>query len=377
MQQGAEHLVDDRLEPAVGEVAAVREVRRVGVFGVDPVEEWPERVVTDDEVGALLDRDVDVRGVAHAAVDVVDAVDARGLVEDRQRARGLHRLRDRELAVLVGPEDHALGGVEIARGHVEALAGLARERSEIVGNLDALEAAAQPPLEAPVVEEAARDVVGDRGQFALGRDVLDDPHREHLEARVVGPAHELAQRTRDRGRKARHAAREVDRDARQVGREVVGEARGARHELAQVRVVEIERPQLIEPRAGAVEHPDHLVRADPRGQRRAEDRAGREADVEIEVGDLAIDQEVVECLEPAHLEGAARNCPAREHESHSRIRHGALSVALADQSQTHRASLLALLTTSRLRRSHRPNPPGTVATVLVHCFGGTVPAALR
>ena len=192
-----------------------------------------------------------------------------------------------------------------------------------------------------VVEQAARDVIGDRGNLALGRDVLDDPHREHLEARVVGLAQELAQRRRDRGRQPRHAAREVDRDARQVGGEVVGEARRAGDELAQVRVVEIERTELIEPRAGAVEHPDHLVGTDPGGERRAEDRARREADVEIEVGDLAVDQEVVERLEAAHLERPAGDRAAGEHERHGRIGYRARAIALADESQSHRASLLA------------------------------------
>ena len=79
VQQGPEDLVQHHLEAAVRQVAAVREVGRGAVaLGVDAVEEGSEGVVADDQVRTLLDRDVDAGGGAHAAVHVVDAVDARG-----------------------------------------------------------------------------------------------------------------------------------------------------------------------------------------------------------------------------------------------------------------------------------------------------------
>ena len=89
----------------------------------DAVGERPERVVADDQVGAVLDGDVDVGGAPHAAVDVVDALDARRLVEARQRRRRLHRFRDRHRGVLVVAEDDALGGVEVHRADVELALG--------------------------------------------------------------------------------------------------------------------------------------------------------------------------------------------------------------------------------------------------------------
>ena len=84
------------------------------------------------EIRPLLDRDVEVGGVPHAAVDVVDPVDARRLVEDRERRRRLHGLRDRDFGVLVGAEDRPLGRVEVAGGDIELAAALPLEGPEVV-----------------------------------------------------------------------------------------------------------------------------------------------------------------------------------------------------------------------------------------------------
>jgi hypothetical protein len=52
-------------------------------------------------------------------------------------------------------------------------------------------------------------------------------------------------------------------------------------------------------------------------------------------GDLAIDEEVVEGLQAAHLEGAARDGAAGEHQRDLRVAQGMSGIALSDQRQAH------------------------------------------
>src|SRR5207244_1380176 len=73
-----QRLALDRVLVPLGNVAARHAVR-----------ERAERVVADDEVGTVLDGRVEVRGPTHAPVDVVDALDAGGLVEPGERGRRL------------------------------------------------------------------------------------------------------------------------------------------------------------------------------------------------------------------------------------------------------------------------------------------------
>ena len=185
VEQRPQHLVHHDLEPAVGQVASIGEVLRSGLVRiVGLIVEGTERVVTDDQVGALLDRHVDVRRVAHPAVHVIDAVDAGRTEEAGQRRGRLHRLGDRDLGILVRPEDHAFGSVEVARAQEELPAPLPVEGAEVVRHADLLEPAPHPAFEGLVVEDAGRNVVRERRKIALGRRVLDDPHREGLEGRV-------------------------------------------------------------------------------------------------------------------------------------------------------------------------------------------------
>ena len=61
-----------------------------------------DRVDADDEVGTVLDGQVDVGGLLDAAVHVVPSVDAHRPVEAGQGGRGLHRPGDRDVAVALG-----------------------------------------------------------------------------------------------------------------------------------------------------------------------------------------------------------------------------------------------------------------------------------
>ena len=166
----------------------------------------PKRVVTDHQVGAFLDCYVDVGGVAYATVDVVDAVDARGLVDDRQRGRGLHRLGDAQLRILVGAEDDALGRVELTSGDVELVVAMVGELTKVVGHLDALEVVPEPALERRVVEQAARDGVGERGERTPRRDLVAQAQRHALDVHVVGRAQQLAERVVEGARQARQTS---------------------------------------------------------------------------------------------------------------------------------------------------------------------------
>ena len=90
-----------------------------------------------------------------------------------------------------------------------------------------------------------------------------------------------------------------------------------------------------------LEHLDHLVGGDAAGEGYRQHRARREPDVEIEIGDLPVDEEVVEGLETTDLEGSARNGSARKDQRHLRLPPGAGTVTLANQCQSHGIPLSA------------------------------------
>ena len=86
MEERAEHLVQDGEQAARGQRHAVEGVVAVaGETRNHAVVDRAERVVAEHELRAVLDRHVDVGGASHAAVDVVDAANARGLVEAGQQ----------------------------------------------------------------------------------------------------------------------------------------------------------------------------------------------------------------------------------------------------------------------------------------------------
>ena len=111
-----------------------------------------DRVDADHEVGPALDREVDVRGLAHAAVDVVAPLDAHGAVEPRQGGGGLDRLRDGHVAAAAPAEGHGLAAVEVDRHHVE----LARQVGEAVALQARAEHALQVLLDPRGLQQARR-----------------------------------------------------------------------------------------------------------------------------------------------------------------------------------------------------------------------------
>ena len=148
MEKRAEDLIQHGEQAARGERRTVERVLAVLPRARDhTIVDRAERVVAEHELRAVLDRHVDVGGASHAAVDVVDAANARGLVEAGQRGRGLHRFGDRRRAVLVVSEHDPLGGVEVHRHDEQFLAPHAVEDLEIVRQLVPLDVLAQIDLE--------------------------------------------------------------------------------------------------------------------------------------------------------------------------------------------------------------------------------------
>src|SRR5262249_12247738 len=112
--------------------------------------------------------------------------------------------------------------------------------------------------------------------------------------------------------------------------------------------VEVERGQLGEVLRHPLQRAQHLGRRDAPGERRSQEGAGGEADIDVEVGRLAIDQEVVEGLEAAQLLGSARDRPAREHEGDARIALPRCQVTLVDDREAH-----GTLTPTEALQGHR------------------------
>src|SRR5207253_3509253 len=71
------------------------------------------------------------------------------------------------------------------------------------------------------------------------------------------------------------------------------------------------------------------------GQRGRQERAGREADVDVAVVGLAVAEEVVERLQATELVGAAGDRPARQHQRHARVLFPRCEVALVDDGEAH------------------------------------------
>ena len=73
----------------------------------------------------------------------------------------------------------------------------------------------------------------------------------------------------------------------------------------------------------------------PGRQRGRQERARREPDVGVELGDLPLDQELVEGLQPADLEGAASDGASRQHERDLGVLRRPGARAPLDQRQPH------------------------------------------
>ena len=270
-----EGLVADRREPHVGDAAgagagdgrdALPEVVRVG----------HQRVDDDDELGAVLDRDIDIGGRADAAVDELAAVDLDRRVDHRQRARGGHRGRDRDVGPIALAEHHSLGGIEVGRGQVQ----LGIDQPEVVASIGVREHLGDVILEPTPGVDAGRQSAGQAGGHVDGR--------------------QLAQVADQFPRHSGYPQREGERLANEAA--VVGFQQGAERDVAQ------RRRQL------AVQHPHHLLGGDPVRHHAGHERPRAGSHVDVELVDGAVDRQQVERSQGADLVDAAGEAPAAEDE---------------------------------------------------------------
>src|SRR5204862_1685946 len=112
---------------------------------------------------------------------------------------------------------------------------------------------------------------------------------------------------------------EVVDGVRDVGDQVDYELERLAGKLAQVRVVKRERREVGEVLRAAVERAQHLGRGNAPGERCREEGAGRKPDVDIEVGRLAVDEDIIERLQAAQLVGAAGDRTDSQHERDARV----------------------------------------------------------
>ena len=248
VKERAQHLVEDDEHALVGQRLAVDHVLVAlgDVAAGHPVRERAKRVVTDDEVGAVLDGGVEVRRPAHAPVDVVDAFDARRLVEARQRRRRLDRFGNGERGVLVVAEHDPLGRIEVHGDDVELDAAQPAQHPEVVRESAPLDVLAEVALERRVVEETRGKVREREGELARGADGVDE--RLHAldqvrERRLAATLLErLPQLTNQVGCPRDEAVEETGNVRGEVDHELEGLAR----ELGDVQPVELERRELTE-----------------------------------------------------------------------------------------------------------------------------------
>ena len=254
----------------------------VGICLREVVDERDERVDHDDELRARLDRDVDVGGRDHAAVDQLAVLDDRGLVDHRQRGRGAHGGGDRDVVPALGAEHDPLARVEVGGGEVE----LVLQQAEVVGAVGVGEHGADVLLDPRAGVEAGRQRVGERDREVDGR--------ERAEAAAE---------------RARHAE-QVQRQLERLGG-VLAVVRPQQH--VEVEVAE-RRRHLV------VDDPHHLLGRDPVGRQRGDQRAGAGADVDVELVDAAVDRQQVERAQRADLIDAAGEAAAAQHQRGAGLR---------------------------------------------------------
>jgi hypothetical protein len=118
------------------------------------VDVWDERIHADHELGAVPDRDIDVRRGAKGSVDICAVADVPRRVEKRDGGGRRGGLRDRRSRSLVRTEDDPLRGVQIRSRDEElvprlrevvAAAGGAKERAmPVFGSVGGVEGRREP-----------------------------------------------------------------------------------------------------------------------------------------------------------------------------------------------------------------------------------------
>src|SRR5262249_10909908 len=178
------------------------------------------------------------------------------------------------------------------------------------------------------VGEGEREVRGGADRVDQGLGTLDQvPERRPVAGareRLLQAAHEL-----------RRLDQELVNQVREVGEEVDQELERLGDELPQVEAVELERREVGEVLRGRLQGAEHLGRRDAAGEGRGQERAGGETDVDVEVGGLAVDEEVVERLQTAELVGAAGDRPTGEDKSDARVLPPRREIALVNDGEAH------------------------------------------
>ncbi len=224
------------------------------------------------------------------------------------------------------------------------------EDLEVVRHLVALDVLSQVGLERRVVEHAGRQVVERERELAGADHRASDRREQAREIGERGPADVVGQRISEVFGELRRRSDEVEDRARHEHRQVEEVANRLAEELAEVRIVEIARSEHRELVRSTFEAADHLGRRDARGNRCREEGARGQADVDVEIGSLSIDEQVVEGLQATDLERAAGYGAAREHERDLGVRLADREVALLDDRDSHRRSSAAKPPTAPHRR---------------------------
>ena len=204
------------------------------------------------------------------------------LVDHRQRRRGAHRGRDRDVVPRLGAEDDPLARVEVGGRQVE----LALEQPEVVG---------------------AVRVGEDRAHVVLDA-------RPRVDARSAGPRR--GPRTRSITLTWPSWRREVARPPSRAAAAAATPLRANSHDvraqqLAEVDVAERRRDLLVD-------DAHHLLGRDAVGDERRDERARRRADVDVELVDGLVDGQQVERAQRADLVDAAGEAAAAEDERGAR-----------------------------------------------------------
>ncbi len=273
--QQLERLVGDLREAHVRHAPHLRAQQRRYLLR-EVVHVGHQRVHDDDELGAGLDRDVEVRGRDDAAVDQLAALDLDGLVDHRQRRRGAHGERDRDVVPALGAEHEALARVEVGRGQVE----LGLEQPEVVGTVG-------------IGEHRAHVVLEARAGVQAGGQRLGQGDREVDGAERAQAATEAA-----------HDPQQVQRQPHALG-----------DELAVVRAQQHVEVDVAERRRHlVVDHAHHLLGCHAVGGQGRHERAGAGPDVDVELVDRPVDRQQVESAQRADLVDRAGESSAAQHQ---------------------------------------------------------------
>jgi hypothetical protein len=138
----------------------------------------------------------------------------------------------------------------------------------------------------------------------------------------------------------RRLGKQVDENARHVGENVQQVVQRLLQQVFRVEVVEIAGTESRELNGGAIERTQHLGGRHACRERCAEHGARAEPHVDVEIGDLSVDEEIVERLQAAELEGAAGERAARQHERHFRVLLANREIALLNDGDAHGSSNL-------------------------------------